>query len=67
MSKVSAVANKVLKLPPVPEMEYGWKLHAIKLVRNLSVSVSEFPCEFLFESQIFSAEQNKGPDSKHSI
>ena len=42
MSKVSTVASQVVKLSPVPEMEYGWKLHAIKLVRNPSVSVSEF-------------------------
>ena len=61
MSKVSAVASNVVKLPPVPEMEYGWKLHRIKLVRNPSVSVSEFGV-LIFESQNFLG-QNKGPDS----
>ena len=61
MSKVSTVASQVVKLSPVPEMEYGWKLHAIKLVRNPSVSVSEFG---YFRISKFSLQsKTRGPDS----
>ena len=61
MSKVSAVASQVVELPPVPEMENGWTLHAIKLVRNPQ-SAFQISEDLIFESQKF-LEQNKNPDS----
>ena len=73
MSKVSRVASQVVKLSPIPEMEYGWKgcmrsnwcaTHQSEFQNSPALGKQE---GFLFLNfKIFSAEQ-RAFNSKHII